>query len=69
MPTVSASSFYRDHLGQPVMSVPRGNNHRLNSWPALKPTNVYVKQGDTKNACADVVLSSAGECRIYVTSC
>lgn len=59
-----ADEIYEKLLGTHLFAVPCGSSKRLEKWPGLscykKP--IQLTGIDHKTSCADIVLSSAGEC-------
>lgn len=59
--TEDCDEMYRDLLGTDVLGVPKGSAERLEKWPQLKASDEIQLTGRERDtACADIVLSSAG---------
>lgn len=60
--TENAEEIYAELLGSELFVVPTGQERRLKKWPELiSSKDLNVVGIDSRTACADVVLSSAGE--------
>lgn len=58
-----ANDVYNSYLGTEVLAVPCGGEDRLQVWPGLKAVPEFTLKGSGwQESCADVVLSSAGQC-------